>query len=279
MLEDCARSDPWDANAAFVLGRSYLLDRDENRAVSWLERASQADAGNSLYQLWLGRAYGAQAIQASLVHQASLARRVRQAFERAVELDPNNLAARLSLVEYDLRAPAFLGGSSQKARAQAEEIRRRDSLRGHRAFGRIAEHEKRFEAAAEEYGRAIKESPEASDPVYWRAELAERRKDYATAFDLFETLARSGSSPEALYEIGRLAGISGQQLALGEESLKLYLERQPGLEEPSLAWAHCRLGSIYERKKDRVLARREYTAALEVDPLLTEARQALAKLR
>jgi tetratricopeptide (TPR) repeat protein len=279
-LADCARADPRDPRVMVVLGRGYLLEGDEDRAALWFERAARLDPGSSETQLWLGRAYGEQAMRAALLHQASLAKKVRRAFERAVELDANNFSARTALLEYYLRAPGFLGGSPEKARREAEEIRQRDVLRGHRAFGRIAEHEKRFDAAAREYESARREFPDSPEPLFWRARLAEQRKDYEAAFEALETLARTTSQPEALYEIGRLAASSGRRLNRGEEALQTYLERQTtGPEEPSLASAHYRLGSLYERKKDRALARREYAAALELDPMLSEARQALAKLR
>ena len=64
----------------------------------------------------------------------------------------------------------------------AEEIRRRDALRGHGAFGRIAEHEKRFDAAAREYENARREFPDSPEPLLWRARMAERQKDYETAW-------------------------------------------------------------------------------------------------
>jgi tetratricopeptide (TPR) repeat protein len=279
-LDQCAREEPRDFRSMVALARGYLRGRDEDRAVFWLERAERLEPGSSECQLWLGRAYGAQAIHANVLHQPSLARKVHRAFERAVELDPSNLSARFALLEYDLRAPRFLGGSPEKARAQAEAIRQRDALRGHRAFGRIAEEDKRWDVAAAEYERAREDSPESPEPLFWRARLAEQQKDYAAALDLLERLARMPSQREALYEIGRICAVSGLRLARGEEALKAYLEGPAATpDEPSFASAHDRLGALYQRKKDRALARREYTAALELDPMLTEARQALLRLK
>jgi Tfp pilus assembly protein PilF len=74
-----------------------------------------------------------------------------------------------------------------------------------------------------------------------------------------------------------VAASSGLRLDRGEEHQKRYLEHSPAGDEPSLASAHLQLGLIYERKKDRALARREYAAALELDPTLTQARQALLR--
>ncbi len=229
----------------------------------------------------LGRALATQAIRGSLVKRAALAGRIRRAFARAVELDPADLRARYALVEFYLIAPGFLGGSVPRARAEAEEIRWRDPLRGHRAFGRIAEREGRRDLAAAEYERAIREFPASADPWYWMEREAIDRKDWAAAFDAVERLLRAHpQEAAALYEFGRLATLSGRELKRGEASLRRYLaEHDPKDPEPSLALAHDRLGDIARRKGDREGARGEYAAALRLDPGLLDAREALGKLR
>jgi tetratricopeptide (TPR) repeat protein len=83
---------------------------------------------------------------------------------------------------------------------------------------------------------------------------------------------------EACYQIGCLAALSGQRLERGEECLKLYLQRDLKPDEPTLASAHYRLGLLYEKKGGRDLARREYSAALELEPSHPEARDALKNL-
>jgi tetratricopeptide (TPR) repeat protein len=278
ILEDCAKGGSHRPEAAFALGQICLFGRDENGAVLWFERAASLAPENSEYQFWLGRAYGAQALRAVALRQPALARKVRRAFERAVDLDPANLSARLALVQYGLQAPGFMGGSVERARVQAEEIRSRDRLKGHHAFGLIAEHEKRYDMAAKEYESAMRDFPDSLEPVYWRVDLARRQKDFEVALDLLETrTVGKRIDPEALYLFGEVAASSGLRLDRGEENLKRYLEHSPVEDEPSLASAHLQLGLIYERKKDRALARREYAAALELDPTLTQARQALAR--
>jgi len=87
------------------------------------------------------------------------------------------------------------------------------------------------------------------------------------------------SDPEALYEIGRIAALSGTDLDRGEASLRRYLESTPKGDAPSLAEAHVRLAEIGEHRGDRAAARREYQTAIELDPGLAGARQALARVR
>lgn len=278
-LEEAVKADPADSRAASYLGRVYLAQGSPELAVEWMEKSIALEPSSAEYHLWLGRAYGYQAIRASVLKQPALAKKVRKEFEQASGLDSDNLEARFGLLEYYLQAPGILGGSERKAKEQAQEIRKRDALEGHRAFGRIAEHGKDFEGALREYERAAAEFPKKTEPAYWTAALSTRRKDYAKAFEVYERLLeKNPAEMTACYQIGRVAALSGERLERGTECLRSYLSHEPGPDEPSLASAHYRLGLLYEKKGSRDLARREYSAALELDPLYTDARQALRKI-
>jgi tetratricopeptide (TPR) repeat protein len=244
-----------------------------------MARSVALEESNAEYHLWLGRAYGSAAMRASVLKQPALARKVKKEFERASQLDPDNLEARFGLIEYYSRAPGVMGGSRKKAEEQAREIRKRSVLEGYRAFGRLAEHGKDFDQAFREYGRAAAEFPDQAGPSYWIGALHARNKEYAKAFDVYEKLLEKDPRPmAACYEIGRVAVLSGQRLERGEECLKLYLQHDPLPDEPTLASAHYRLGLLYEKKGSRDLARREYSAALALEPSHPEAREALKKI-
>jgi tetratricopeptide (TPR) repeat protein len=278
-LEAAAREDPKDARAAVYLGRIFLAQEDLDNAVLWFEKGVALDTASSDNQLWLGRAYGSQAQKANVFKQASLAGKVKRAFEKAVELDSNNIDARFAVIDYDLQAPGIMGGSVEKAREQAAEIGRRDPLRGHKALGRIAEYEKNFDAALVTYARAEKEFPGKREPFFWMTGLYLKQKEYGKAFDVMEKLlAQQPAELLACYQIGSLAAQSGERLDRGKQCLELYLAREPKKTEPSLAATHVVLGRIYEKKGSPELARREYEAALKIDPALKDAQAALKKL-
>jgi tetratricopeptide (TPR) repeat protein len=278
-LEAAAREDPKDARAAVYLGRIFLAQEDLDNAVLWFEKAVVLDAASSENQLWLGRAYGSQAQKANVFKQASLAGKVKKTFEKAVALDSNNIDARFALIDYYLQAPGIMGGSVEKARAEAAEIGKRDGLRGHRALGRIAEYEKNFDVALVAYARAEKEFPGKREPFFWMTNLYSKQKEYGKAFDVMEKLLHEQPAELlACFQIGSLAAQSGERLDRGKECLELYLAREPKKAEPSLAATHLVLGRIYEKKGSRDLARREYEAALKIDPALKDAQVALKKL-
>ncbi|HSP94460.1 MAG TPA: tetratricopeptide repeat protein, partial [Thermoanaerobaculia bacterium] len=120
-LELAVRENPGDARAASYLGRVYLAQGSPGLAVEWMEESIAIEPSSTEYHLWLGRAYGYQAIRAAVLKQPSLAKKVRKEFEQASALDPDNLEARFGLIEFYLQAPGILGGSEKKAKEQAQE--------------------------------------------------------------------------------------------------------------------------------------------------------------
>ncbi len=278
LLEPQAKTDS-SGETAYWLGRVAMRQQDFDAAVEWLERAAAARPGLSERHHWLGRAYGQKAVRASIFKQAALAGKVRKQFEEAVRLDPGNLEARFDLEEFYLVAPGIMGGSLEKAETQAREIRSRDPMRGYRAYGRLYDQRKEPDHAERELRAAIEKFSTDSEPYYWLANHYQRVKETGRAIDVFEQLLRSDPSAiGAYYAIARLALASGERVDRAEECLKTYLTKQPGKDDPPPAWAHFRLGALYEKKGDRAAARAEYEAALKLDPGLADARQALKKL-
>jgi tetratricopeptide (TPR) repeat protein len=279
ILETAVREDPQDALALFYLGRTLLAQNDPAVAASHFEKAVALDPTHSPFHLWLGRAWGQLALNSNVFRQASLAPKIKKEFQRAVELDPRNVDARLDLMEFYVQAPSMMGGSLEQAGRQAEEIRSLDRMRGYRASGRLLENGKKIDAAAAEYDRAAQEFPESIEPVLWAENLWIEKKDFAKAFIAVDAyLARNPSNMPGCYQLGRLAALSGERREPGSECLKRYLTYSPKPDEPGLAWAHVRLGQIEEKSGDRAAARREYEAALQIDATLKEAREGLKRV-
>ncbi len=242
-FEKIAAADPRNAAAHYYLGRIALYRDDVDVAVAELQKATAIDPDDSSYFFWLGSAYGIAARENHSVFKAS---HCRAALLKAIQLDPDNLDAREALVTFYRQAPFFVGGNLAKAHAQATEIEKRDPLRG---------------ALAE-------------------AEICISEKKYDEAFDAFENLLKKHPDQfTALYQIGFISATTGLRLARGEAALKEYLTHTPSGTQPTLAYAHFRLGNIYERENKIAEARVEYQIAVEQDPNFELAARALKKLR
>jgi len=279
IFEPAFKSNARDAAAAFYLGRIAMEERKNDRAADYFETATKLEPTNSTYFLWLGRAYGREAQDANVLRQPGLAKKTRSAWERAIELDPENLDARSDLIQYYVQAPGFLGGSSAKALEQAEEIRKRNALRGDLELGALYERDKQYAEAEKAYLAAAKEKSDRHVGEYRLGVFYQNTGAFDKAFDLFESMiAANPAEVGALFQIGKTGALSGQRLARATEALEAYLQTTPGRNDPSLAAAHWRLGMVHERRQNRQQAKTEYQSALRLDPTFKPATESLKKL-
>ena len=132
-FETFVRQRSTDPVGVYYLGRLAFESKQYDQASTWFEKAVKLDSSNSDYHLWLGRAYGEQAQHAE-GDAFFLARKVKKQLETAVALNPDNLDARSDLLDYYLQAPPLVGGDATKARAQAQEITKRNAEEGRKAW-------------------------------------------------------------------------------------------------------------------------------------------------
>ncbi|MSU69653.1 MAG: tetratricopeptide repeat protein [Opitutaceae bacterium] len=250
-LEKITAAEPGNAAACFYLGHTLRLRGDAasyEEAVKWLEQATHLEPTNAAYLADYGGTsmeFAGKIKATSKLKALSAATTGRDAMERALILDPGNLDARTGLLQFYSQAPWPIG-SSAKAYAQAEEIRKRNATRGLLAFVTL--------------------------------KVGERK--YSEAFALSEAfLSSQPASYVALHQLGRTAAISGQNIERGIAALQQCLSLTPPPNYPTHAGVQYRLGTLFERKGDLPAARAAYEAALKLEPGNQSAAGALAKLR
>lgn len=192
-----------------------------------------------------GVEYGEAAQHASFFKRGGLAKKAQAEFERAVETDPNYLDARFALIEYDMLAPSFLGGSEEQAIAQANEIRKRSPVEGHRAFGRIFLLKKNYRDAEREFEASV---------------------------------ALDGQFMDGWFEIGHLAALTGANLDRGQEALRKYLASGPRHNDPPLYRAQYWLGMIYEKQGKNAEAKAAYSTSLKANPNQKDVQEAMKRV-
>ncbi len=263
----------------FTSGRQALRQGDAGKAVELLEQAVAQQPNNAEYHYWLGSAYGTLAQSAGMFKQVSLARKTKAEFERAVQLDPNNIDARSGLLDYYSIAPGLMGGDMDKALLEAAEIRKRDVLAGHRAFARVYMRQKKPDLARKEYVAAVTALPNSAKAHYFYAGFLINEKNYKNALDEIETALRLDPAYMPLYyRLGQLSGIAGTNFGRGEEALKKYLAHQPAEEEPPLARAWYWLGAIQEKEGRKADAKKSYQTALRLMPGARDITEALKRV-
>ncbi len=278
-FESYTKANQNDPIGAYYLGRIFLREGNYDKAIAWLKKAVDLDETNSDYHLWLGRGYGIKAQRAGLLKKASAAKNVKKHFEQAVGLNPDNLDARMGLLQFYQMAPGIMGGSKEKAKEQAEAIKQRDPYKGYLAFGVIYMVNEEFDMAEQQFQAAIAANPDNIQPYYSLGYLYARQKQFDKATELFENLLKSHPEEVSSYfHLGRIAVMSEKNLDKGEQNLKKYLQIEPSDERPSFAFAYLLLGHIYKMQEKKELAKSEYEKALELDPEFEQAKKALKEL-
>jgi len=270
-----------DVSALYRQAQELMRQQQFAVAVPLLEKCVAAEPANSKFHQWLGRALGLQAAQDGITSSVFTIRKVKAEFGKAIELDPMNLEARQDLAILFRAAPGFLGGSNAKAAEQIAFIRRHDPALAAQLEGDFLAADKKYDAALTNYNESARLNPRPM--IHVRISLLhQQKKEWDKSFAALDrALALDANFPFALYQVGRTAALSGEQLDRGEKCLRTYLAVpvREDLESPSIAAAHFRLGNILEKKGNRTAARDEYETALKIDPKQKLAREALAKLK
>jgi tetratricopeptide (TPR) repeat protein len=267
---------PHDARLFHWRSRCYLEQNDFARATSDGERAVLEQPDDSEYRRWLGRVYGAAAEQE---RSFWLARKVKQAFEDAVRLNPLNVAARRDLTEFYLEAPWIIGGGSGKALNQVSAIAQVDPVAGYLARAAYARHEKRFDEAEANYTKMLALRPRRIEPYLEVADFYESRGDAGKLANAIEQGAALDPSDARLtYYSGVALVMANREPDEADAFLRKYLATSPRLDWPSHASAHEWLGRLHERLGHASIAADEYRATLALDPDRKSARDALRRV-
>ncbi len=229
VLEQVVAANGSNAAGQYYLGRTYFMLCAYDPAITHLQHAVDLESYQSYYHYWLGRAYGEKTKRSGLLKQAGLAKKVRTAFEQAVALDPNNVAARTALGNFYAQAPRFMGGGIDKASEQAAALTALDALQGGLLEARILEEQKKPDDAEAlykkledrygnspgasdlygQYGKFLLRQGRAGDAIGKLQKQVELEpSDISAYFDLAAAYEAVGRSQEAAAEYQKAAQIN-----------------------------------------------------------------------
>ena len=169
--EDLYKHTQYEASAAmldkhsddpamnFLLGRNYLMMGDFKKSGEFLEKAIASSPAKSEYMDWLGRAYGRRAEVSNPLLAPVWASKARQAFEKAVALDPRNVDALDDLFDFYLEAPGFLGGGFDKAAQVTEKMTAVDPAQAYYDRAKLDQKRKEFGTAEQHLRQAVRVAP------------------------------------------------------------------------------------------------------------------------
>ena len=268
-----------DAEALQLLGRVEFEARNADAALEAFDRAREIEPRQARHHWWYGRACQLKVNEVAKLFQLRWAKRMRKAFERAVELEPDSPEYVYALVRFHREAPGIAGGDRDEAYAQARTLASLDPALGEPALASMLREDGRHAEAAEHFERALVATPESKGLRYnWALSLADAGRAEESFSALEPLLQGAEPDPIALYLVGRTAAVTGSRLDDGRQALARYLETEPPEAAPSKAAAHWRLGNLSEHAGELDAARASYRSALELDPGFEEAEKSLAAL-
>lgn len=277
VLQQQVSKSPNDAQAALWLARSFLDLGKYDQAVTFAERAVSLSPQCSESHFWLARSYG---LKADKTRSFWLARKSKEEYETAVQLDPDNLSARRDLMEFYLQAPWILGGSRNKAWAQVQAISSRNTLEGYLARGEYWRDLNRPSLAAKEYQKVMEAKPKQADPYFQVADFYEAAKQpNEVEAAIHEASLIEPQDPRLDYYSAVAYVMKGQSLTKAEQDLRTYLVKAPPRNDfPPYAAAHDWLGRIYEIWGKNQEAIAQFREALQLSPDNEMAHNALRRL-
>jgi len=277
-LQSAVTQNPNSAEAYHWLGRTYYEIRDYDNAIAAAEKSVALDPKNSVYHQWLGRIYGGKADRD---RSFSYARKVKKEFEESLQLNPQNVAARRDLEEYDLQAPWVVGGNKDEAKAQVEAIAALDPIAGHLARGVYdLDAAKKSDLAEKEYREVLAAKPAKIEPYLEVIAFFQQQNKPADMETAIEAAALVAPNDLRMgYWRGAALTLANSNLADAEKYLKAYLASTPERSDwPSHSAARGWLGRVYEAQGKRSEAAEQYRAALQLDPNDKDAKTRLDRL-
>ena len=278
LLRPILDADSSDGHAHLILCRVFYAEERPSDAVPECDAALKTLGNNSVAQDWAGRAYGQQADKAGPIQGLRLAIKVRNAFEAAVRLDPNNGAAVNDLSEYYISAPAIVGGGADKAAQLADRSAARLPQNAHRIRAMSAEHSKDFPTAEQEFRAA---TAVADRPDAW-ADLGafyERRQQPDQAAEaLRHSIAVNRDHDASLVDAATSLTEIHREPRLAERALRDYLASRSLSDDAPAFRVHLTLAKLLRSQGRKPDAKIEVQKALALASGYAPARRELAGL-
>ncbi|HEX4576962.1 MAG TPA: tetratricopeptide repeat protein [Edaphobacter sp.] len=274
-LREILAAQPGDAQAHQLLCRIDYAQEMADHAIHECELAVSSAPASSDNQMWLGRAYGFKASHANPFSALGLAIKVRTAFERAVQLDPENIRAMSDLGEFYVAAPSIIGGGLDKARALAAQMQPHFPSQAHRLLALIAEKKKEDALAETEFSNAVA-AGRTPDAYIDLGQFYQRHNQPDKMLNALQSgVAVDRRKGPALVDAASILTDAHRAPELAETLLRTYLSSSAKTDDAPAFKVHVQLGDLLAHQGDPAAAHREYAAALALASNYVPARKAM----
>jgi Tfp pilus assembly protein PilF len=276
VFEKILDKDDNNAEAHYRLGLVYLhrsnSQRNVDEAVDQLEKAVDLKPDSADYHFLYGVAIAEKTQKAGFIKQAFLAPKIKNAFKRAVELNPRHIQARLGLAQYYLSAPSIAGGDETEGWKQVDEAIKLDEVQGRSVKASFLERAKKNDDAEKEYKILAASKPQ--DGRTWRGYgyFCVRTKRYDEAITYFKKYVElrpdTADSFQCLGDGFLRKGDADQAISMFRKSLEIDKDFLSSLEK---------MGEAYKIKGQKKEAKEMFMAVLSHNEISDSYREKLEK--
>ena len=155
IFESILKTTPHDLKTIEYLGDIAGKNKSWDTAIGFYKKLKQLKPSEANYYYKYGGVLGMKAMQVNRFKALGMIDEIKGSFEKAIILNPKHIEARWALIELYLQLPGIIGGSESKAIKYSSELLRLSPIDGYLSRAHIEEYFKRFNAAEQQYKKAI----------------------------------------------------------------------------------------------------------------------------
>lgn len=155
IFESFLKENPSHLKTMEYLGDIAGHQKSWDKALVYYKKLKQLKSAEANYYNKYGLALGMKAKESSKLKALGMIGEIKQAFEKAIELNPKHIEARWALVNIYIELPGFVGGSESKAIKYSNELLQLSAVDGYLSRGQIEEYFERYSSAETQYKKAI----------------------------------------------------------------------------------------------------------------------------
>jgi tetratricopeptide (TPR) repeat protein len=154
ILEGVLKTKPSDIKTLLYLGDIAAYQKSWVKGAEYYKKLKELKPTEADYFYKYGGCLAMRAVEVNKLKAFGMVDDMKEAFEKAIALNPKHIPARWALIELYLHLPGILGGSESKAISYSNELAALSSVDGYMSKGRIDEYFQRYTAAEKNYMKA-----------------------------------------------------------------------------------------------------------------------------
>jgi len=250
VLQTYLNTHPNNVKALELLGDTYALQENWDKAITVFEQLAEVDPSSANYHYKYGGVLGMKAINTNKITAFFLVDDIEEELKLAAELDPSHIEVRWALIDYYIQTPNIVGGSKEQALKYAEELEIISPVDGYLSKGYIYEYNDAPNLAEQYYKMAI----EVGGSVTCFQKLTSFYENQDRPLEAISNIERANEKlnrNSLNYQLGKICANYNLELDKGEMCLMKFIDNHSVKDGVPLKWAYLKLAQIYKHKNDK----------------------------